>query len=98
MPSLIGDYFTTIQQGIGEKYGNLISALFSFLSGLGIAFYEAPIYAFICLAYFPFIFFVIAMIMKSVKIASIKKVETVKKLGGLTEESLTAIKLVASFA
>lgn len=76
----------------------MIVGLASFASGLGIAFYEGPIYAFICLAYFPIIFTAFFLIGGAVKTAAIEKITMIKKLGALVEESLTAIKLIASFA
>jgi ABC-type multidrug transport system fused ATPase/permease subunit len=70
----------------------------SFASGIGIAFYEGPIYALICLAYFPMIFVLFGGMGAAVKRAAIDKIAMTKKLGAVVEETLTAIKLVASFA
>lgn len=48
------------------------------LSGLGIAFYTAPILAAIYLAYFPLIFGVVIIFGGSVKTAAIAKIMVVK--------------------
>jgi ABC-type transport system involved in cytochrome bd biosynthesis fused ATPase/permease subunit len=63
-----------------------------------VALYEAPIYALICLAYFPVIFITIGLFGKKLKDASIHKLAMSKKLGGVVEENLSAIKLIVSFA
>ena len=47
---------------------------------------------------FPLIFIVIAMFGGQVKNAAISKIMVTKELGGIVEESLSAIKLVISFA
>lgn len=76
----------------------MLSAVGSILCGVIIAFCEGPLYAIICLAYFPLILMMLLCLSKAAKDVAFEKVLMVKKLGGITEESLTSIKLVASFA
>ena len=68
------------------------------ISGLVIGFAKAPLYAIICFAFFPLLFFIIMKMGGSVKNAAIKKFIVVKRLGGVMEEALSAVKLVMSFA
>jgi ABC-type multidrug transport system fused ATPase/permease subunit len=65
---------------------------------VGVAFYTGPVYAVICLAFFPVIFLTIALFAKNLKKQSFLKLEVSKQLGGVVEENLTAIKLIQSFA
>jgi ABC-type bacteriocin/lantibiotic exporter with double-glycine peptidase domain len=98
MPSDIGQYFTQVSKGIGESYAGLIVSFGTFLGGIGISFYRGPIFACICLAYIPVIVITMSIFGKITKIEAFKKVEANKELGGFSEESLSALKLIVSFA
>lgn len=98
LPSSISDNFVVIQQSIGEKVSNFIYCLAAVISGLVIGFVRAPLFAIICFAYFPILFLVLMLMGGIVKKAAISKIMVLKKLGGLMEETLSAAKLVISFA
>jgi subfamily B ATP-binding cassette protein MsbA len=95
---MAGEYFTTIQQSIGEKFSSIIFCSAIVAGGLAIAFYQGPVFAALCLAYFPVVIFALAIFGRQVKKTALDKIEIQKKLGGIVEESLSAIRLIASFA
>lgn len=68
------------------------------LSGIGIAFYRGPALAAIYVGYMPIIVIVMMVFGVRVKKATIERIGVSKKLGGTLEESLSAIKLIVSFA
>jgi hypothetical protein len=68
------------------------------LSGIGIAFYRGPALAAIYFGYMPIIVLVMIMFGGQVRKATIERIIVSKKLGGILEESLSAIKLIVSFA
>jgi ABC-type multidrug transport system fused ATPase/permease subunit len=68
------------------------------VSGIGIAFYKGADYAAVCLAFLPFLIILMAVFGSNVKKSAIAKAMFVKKLCGAVEESLTAVRLIASFA
>ena len=70
----------------------------SFFSGVGIAFYAGADYAAICFAFFPAIVVLVGLFGAVVKKATVEKIEATKVLGGVTEEILSAVKLITSFA
>ncbi len=75
--------------------------IFSFatlLCGVGIAFYRGADFAGVCCAFIPIIFILMAVFGARVKTVTAEKMAVMKKLGGVIEESLTAIRLIASFA
>lgn len=98
MPSDIGQYFTKINKGLGDSQGQLLQALGSFLGGLAIAFFYGPVISAICFAFIPGFFIVIVCLTGPAKTAVIAKMGAITKLGGYTEESLHALKLIVSFA
>jgi ABC-type multidrug transport system fused ATPase/permease subunit len=98
LPSLIGEYFSTISGAIGEKFSNVLSTVFIFGMGVGVAIYESVVYAFISLAFFPVIFLTVGFFAKRLKKVSLDKIEASRRMGGVVEENLTAVKLIASFA
>jgi len=51
----------------------------------------------VCCAYIPILFGVLGFFGKKVQRSTLGKLEVTEKLGGVAEESLTAIKLVTSF-
>lgn len=98
MPSDIGQYFTQVSKGIGESYAGLIVSVGTFLGGIGISFYRSPVFALICIAYMPLIVITMSIFGQLSKAESFKKLEANKELGGFSEESLSALKLIVSFA
>jgi ABC-type multidrug transport system fused ATPase/permease subunit len=98
LPSLIGDNFAIISNSIGEKFSNILFAIFTFISGIIIAFVYGPSFAAICLGFFPILFIAMAFFSSKARKAALEKLVVTKKLGGIIEESLFAIKLIASFA
>lgn len=93
----MAEIFETCQAAIGEKFSNMIFAVSTCLSGIGYAVYFAPVYAVICLMYLPFLLTILAVFGKMVQRTALQKVTVVKHLGGIAEETLTAIKVVTSF-
>lgn len=69
-----------------------------FLSGFGIAYYKGADFAGICTAFLPLLLLALALFSGKVRRATVAKVNVVKRLGGVVEESLGAIRLIASFA
>lgn len=64
---------------------------------MGYAIYYGPTFALACIAYLPVLMTIIAVFGKRVQKSTIDKLEGVKLLSGAAEESLTAIKVVASY-
>ncbi len=98
IPSQIGENFSIVTEAIGEKYSNIIFSMSTLLAGVGIAFYRGADFAAVCTAFTPIIFIIMCVFGGIVKKTAIAKMGVVKKLCGVVEESLTAIKLIASFA
>ena len=98
MPSDIGQYFQTISLGIGEAYGQLCQAVGTLIGGVAIGFSKGPVFALVCLAYMPILLIIVMVFGKISKTAAIKKLGANKDLGGTTEEALSALKLIVSFA
>lgn len=97
LPSQMAEIFETVQGAIGEKFSNMIFAVSTCISGIGYAVYFAPIYASICVLYLPFLLTILGVFGRMVQKTALQKVTVVKNLGGIAEETLTAIKVVASF-
>jgi ABC-type multidrug transport system fused ATPase/permease subunit len=83
---------------LGEKLAQLIYSLAILFGGLVIALVRGPIFALICLAYTPFFVFIIACLGLVTKKAQIAKLGQLENLGAHTEETLSALKLIISFA
>ncbi len=75
LPTLIGEYFSTISGAIGEKFSNIINTLATFIVGVAVALVEGPVYACICLAFFPVLFLTLACFGKSLKKSAAMKIE-----------------------
>jgi ATP-binding cassette subfamily B protein len=56
-----------------------------------------PIFALVCIAYLPVLLAIIGIFGMMVKRSSLNKLDVVKQMGGVAEETLTAIKVVAGF-
>ena len=98
MPSQIGENFFIITESIGEKYSNMIFSFATLIAGVAIAFYRGADFAGVCAAFIPIMFILIAVFGARVKVTTAEKMEVMKKLGGVIEESLCAIRLISSFA
>lgn len=97
IPAQITEIFDTLQSSIGEKVSNLIFAISTCLASMGYAIYYGPTFALACIAYLPVLMTIIAVFGKRVQKSTVDKLEGVKLLSGAAEESLTAIKVVASY-
>lgn len=97
MPSDIGQYFNTISLGIGENYAALIQGIGTFVGGIAISFYKGPVFASVCLAYFPVIMITMVFVGGANKRVAFLKLEANTDLGGYTEECLSALKLIIAF-
>ncbi len=71
-----------------------IGAVFA---GLIISFVYGPVFAIICFGYFPIVMIFGIIFGRSIKGLTMAKIGAVKKLGGVVEETLSSVKLVASF-
>ena len=69
-----------------------------FASGIGIGLWKGPIFCLICLSYMPIMVAVFAVFGGMLKKKMFAKLGQTKKLGAHTEEMLSALKLVVSFA
>ena len=65
---------------------------------MGIGLYKGADYAAICFAFFPVVMTLISVFSYLVRKATLEKIEVTKELGGVVEETLSAIKLVSAFA
>ena len=89
--------FDTVQNSIGDKIGNLIFACSAAGAGIVYACVYGWAFALVCVAYLPFILGILVVFGLAVKKSSLAKLSVIKQLGGIAEETLTAIKVVTSF-
>ena len=68
------------------------------LSGIIVAFIKGADFAAICFAFVPILFIIMGFFGSHVKTSTIEKMGVVKQMAGGVEESLFAIRLIASFA
>jgi ABC-type multidrug transport system fused ATPase/permease subunit len=68
------------------------------ISGFAVAFAKGADFAAVCFAFVPILIIIMGVFGVHVKNATIAKMGVVKKMAGVVEESLFAIKLIASFA
>jgi ABC-type multidrug transport system fused ATPase/permease subunit len=68
------------------------------ISGFAVAFAKGADFAAVCFAFVPILLIIMGFFGVHVKNATIAKMGVVKKMAGVVEESLFAIKLIASFA
>jgi len=64
------------------------------IGGFVLAFYYGSVFTLICLGFMPILVFCIVFLGNYVKVAQGVKLKQVEKLGGHTEEALSAMKLV----
>jgi ABC-type multidrug transport system fused ATPase/permease subunit len=93
----MAEVFDTVKSAIGEKLSNMIFAVSTCASGICYALYFGPDYALICLLYLPVLLIILAVFGRRVQATALDKVNVIKSLGGIAEETLTAIKVVTSF-
>ena len=67
------------------------------LSGIVYALVYGWAYALACVAYLPFLMTILVVFGLMVKKSTLDKLNVIKELGGIAEETLTAIKVVTSF-
>ena len=74
LPSLIGEYFSTISGAIGEKLSNIINTVATVVFGIAVGLGEAPLYGFICLCYVPVILLTVTVFGGAMKRAAMSKI------------------------
>lgn len=97
IPSQISEIFQSLKFSIGDKLANLIFAASSCVGGIVLAFYKGPTYAAVCFAYAPVFFIFLGVFGSLVKRSTSDRIETIKAMGGIAAETISAIKVVASF-
>ena len=97
LPAQISEVFETCKASIGEQISNLLFAVATCSAGICYALTFGPAFAGICLLYLPVLLSIIGIFGSMVKMFTIQKLATIKHLGGICEETLTAIKVVAGF-
>ena len=93
----MAEFFTFITEGSGEKTGQLCSSLGALTSGVVISISIHPYFGLCLLCYIPFATCVTLTFGKRVRGMVIAKFRNNGKLGGFTEEMLSALKLIISF-
>ena len=91
------EIFETIKGTIGEKVAILVFSIASCIAGFLYGFVFSPVYSLLCLAYLPFLFLVMGGFGFVVQSTTLQKLTISKHLGGIAEESLALIKVVAGF-
>ena len=84
--------------GAGEKFGQFLNSLGMIIGGMLIAFFRGWLLALILTLYLPVLLILVFIVRDYVKNAAIAKFMQGSKLGSHTEETLSALKLVVSFA
>ena len=97
LPAQMSEVFETVKASIGEQLSNLAFAIATCIAGIVYALSFAPTFALVCLAYLPVLLGIIAGFGSMVRKFTIQKLAVIKHLGGIAEETLTAIKVVAGF-
>ena len=97
LPAQISEVFETCKASIGEKIANMLFAISTCIAGIVYALSFGPKFALVCLMYLPVLLAIIAIFGMKVRKYTMQKLAVIKHLGGITEETLTAIKVVAGF-
>lgn len=97
IPSQMSEVFETLKASIGEQMSNLIYAFSTCFAGFIYAFTFGPLFALVCIAYLPLLLGILGVFGLMVKKSMLNKLNVIKHLGGIAEETLTAIKVVAGF-
>ena len=98
LPSKISEYFFHLSEGAGEKFGQIMNAFGMITGGLTIAFVFGWKLAMALLTFQPIFFVLVYGVRIAVKNSMIEKFKQGSILGSSTEETLSALKLVVSFA
>mmetsp|Transcript_3777 Transcript_3777/g.4326 ORF Transcript_3777/g.4326 Transcript_3777/m.4326 type:complete len:241 (+) Transcript_3777:493-1215(+) len=97
LPAQISEVFETVKASIGEQISNLAFAVATCVAGIVYSLSFGPVFAGICLCYLPVLLAIISIFGSMVRRFTLQKVDVIKHLGGVAEETLTAIKVVSSF-
>lgn len=97
IPAQIAEIFETVQSSIGEKISTFIFSISACISGIVYAMFYGWAYALACVAYLPFLLMILIVFGLAVKKSTMDKLNVIKELGGIAEETLTAIKVVTGF-
>ena len=97
LPAEINEVFETCKTSIGEKISNMLFAISTCIAGIVYALSFGPKFALVCLLYLPVLMAIIAVFGLKVRKLTLQKLAVIKHLGGITEETLTAIKVVTGF-
>ena len=87
-----------IEQGIGEKLGNIFSNITQCLSGFIIAFITSWKLSLVILSVFPFILINLYIMQIFINKKALKSRKVYEEAGGIAEEILYNIKIISSFA
>ena len=97
LPAQMSEIFETVKASIGEQISNLIFAVSTCIAGIVYSLSFGADFALVCLAYLPVLLIIIAVFGSMVRRFTMQKLAVIKHLGGIAEETLTAIKVVAGF-
>jgi ATP-binding cassette subfamily B (MDR/TAP) protein 1 len=97
IPSQMSEIFETLKASIGEQISNLLYAFSTCIAGIVYSLCFGPIFALACIAYLPVLLGILGVFGLMVKKSTLGKLNVIKHLGGIAEETLTAIKVVTSF-
>ena len=97
IPIQMFEIFEVIKGTIGEKVAILVFSVASCIAGFLYGFVFSPVYSLLCLAYLPFLFLIMGGFGFVVQSTTLQKLTISKHLGGIAEESLALIKVVAGF-
>ena len=86
-----------LQSSIGEKIANLIFAISTCIAGIVYALVYGWLFALACILYLPLLIGTIAFFGAKVRALTNKRLDSLKRFAGAAEESLSAVKVVASF-
>ena len=76
---------------------SLLYALATCVAGIVYAFTFGPLFAGVCMGYIPILYGILGVFGKIMNSTLLSKLNVITHLGGIAEETLTAIKVVASF-
>lgn len=86
-----------IKQGIGNKYGQILYAVFMCISGMTVAFYKGWSLAFAMLGIAPIMMIGMGIFAKQMEKGSIAATRAYAQSAGYAEQALAAIRIVVSF-
>ena len=92
----VADHCGKLQDGMGNKLGDLIQATFQFICGLGASFYECWQLTLVLLAGIPIIAFAGVLMVRAFTEAQNETSDQYASAGGLATEQLSAIRTVTA--